>query len=42
MVVKDMLEPILEALFHNDSYGYRPPQICARCPEDGPASMLAY
>ncbi|WP_236712439.1 reverse transcriptase domain-containing protein [Serratia symbiotica] len=24
MVVKDMLEPILEALFHDDSYGYRP------------------
>ncbi|EDW6859266.1 group II intron reverse transcriptase/maturase [Salmonella enterica] len=24
MVVKDMLEPVLEPLFHDDSYGYRP------------------
>ncbi|EMF1484725.1 group II intron reverse transcriptase/maturase, partial [Escherichia coli] len=24
MVVKDVLEPILEPHFHNDSYGYRP------------------
>jgi len=24
MVVKDYLEPKLERIFHNDSYGYRP------------------
>ncbi|WP_334468885.1 hypothetical protein [Arsenophonus sp. PmNCSU2021_1] len=41
MVVKNMLEPILEPLFHDDSW-LPPTQICARCPEASPATMLAH
>nr|WP_284473507.1 reverse transcriptase domain-containing protein [Serratia symbiotica] len=42
MVVKDMLEPILEALFHDDSYGYRPHKSAHDALRMAPASMLAY
>src|SRR5436309_900822 len=40
MVVKRYLEPILEPVFHRDSYGYRPGKIGARCPDRGPATLL--
>jgi RNA-directed DNA polymerase len=41
MVVKRTLEPLVERHFHDDSYGYRPWQIGARCSRRGAAALLA-
>lgn len=41
MVVKRYLEPILEPMFHDDSYGYRARTVGARSSERGSATMLA-
>ncbi len=41
-VVKDYLEPILEAVFHPDSYGYRPNRDCHKALEQCQARCINY
>jgi len=41
MVVKMNLEPQVEPLFHNDSYGYRPGKSAHDAVGEAPAAMLA-
>src|ERR1022692_3573625 len=41
-VVKDYLEPILEPIFHLDSYGYRPNRSCHQALEQCQARCMKY
>ena len=41
-VVKEYLEPLLEPIFHTDSYGYRPNRSCHDALEQCPARCIKY
>ena len=39
-VVALLLEPSMESIFHDDSYGYRPGQVTAGCGREMPRAVL--